>query len=70
MSDNQLNQPEKIYTYREAASFLRVSYPTLRRWVSAGFCPHYKIGNSRVTFAQRHLESIRKEVLPSATPKN
>lgn len=46
------------YNYHEAAQLLKISVPTLRRWISTrNDIPHYKVG-IRVFFSEDHIEQI------------
>jgi len=66
MSENQINQNQNFepsYRYPEAARMLQISEETLRRWVSQNKIGRFKCGG-RVTFARRHLEEARRELLP------
>ena len=39
---------EKLFTVREVANVLRVSEPTVRRWLTRGFLRSVKLGRRRV----------------------
>ncbi|GMW02218.1 MAG: hypothetical protein AMXMBFR84_33540 [Candidatus Hydrogenedentota bacterium] len=49
-----------LMTPEEAAQLLRVSKPTIYRWVHIGFIPHHKIGGA-VRFSRSSLESWLEE---------
>lgn len=37
-------EPGEVYTLREAAEYLKVSYTTMLRWVTQGTFPAFKVG--------------------------
>ncbi|MDZ7793593.1 MAG: helix-turn-helix domain-containing protein [Spirochaetia bacterium] len=47
---------EALLTYKEIASYLRISPVTLRRYVSEGRIPYLKIGRS-VRFRKEHVDT-------------
>jgi len=48
---------QKLLTIRETAELLRVSEPTVRRWLRAGAIPSRKLGRRRLILA-KDLEKI------------
>ena len=53
-------QPEEVFiTNKEAAELLKVSLPTLRKYVQIGMIPHYRIG--------RQLRFKKSEVIDAIT---
>ena len=59
----------ELYTYQEAADYLRVNVNTLRHWVSAGKISHLKYGKL-VRFSQEDIDSFlqtcRRDTVASA----
>lgn len=56
--------PPKRYSPREAAEALRVSVPTVRRWIKSGRLPAFKEGNRVIvdlgTFLDRRASAARE----------
>ena len=47
---------DQLLTYEEAATMLRISPVTLRKWVSNGRLPYKKLGRKAVRFNQSELK--------------
>lgn len=51
------NTPEKWYTIKEAADYLRISQPTIFRWMKEGTLSFYKIGGA-TRFSKEGLDAV------------
>jgi len=52
-------EADKVYTLKEAAEYLKVSYTTIQRWVNQGTIPAFKVGRFWRVYG-RDLLSLNK----------
>jgi excisionase family DNA binding protein len=67
MQGDAVSDSDEWLTKRQAAAYLKVSVPTLDRWMRIGRVRFYKVGEgrlARVQFRQSDLDAQRREGRP------
>lgn len=54
-------QQHAVFTYKEAAHFLRVTERTLRNWVDQGKLSPSRIGERRAVFLRKELDRFLED---------
>jgi excisionase family DNA binding protein len=66
-----VSESDEWLTKRQASRYLKVSVPTLDRWMRRGLVRFYKLGEgplARVQFRRSDLDALRREGRPPPEP--
>lgn len=54
--------PEKLFSIKEVADYLKISEEEVKRLVDIGEIPAYKIGGSFLRFRREQLDAVKSEI--------
>lgn len=55
--------PEKLFSIKEVAEYLKLSEEEVKRLVDIGEIPAYRIGDTFLRFRKEQLDAVKKEIL-------